>query len=124
MLALRSIASRHLNSACHLPNFTHISSNVRCFSTGAVEIGSVKFYNIGKAYGFITSDGGEDIFVHRTHIAGATDEDIKNPILVTGEKVQFCKETDDNNKIFATEVKYEDGSTVPLYREDVSTSII
>jgi len=127
MLALRSTATKHLISAYRLPAATHhlisnkIGCGIRCLSTNeeGVVIGSVKFYNVGKAYGFITPEGTDtDIFVHRTHINGATDDDIKNPILISGEKVQFRKEVDENNKEFATDVKFEDGSIIPLYRPD------
>jgi len=32
--------------------------------------GTVKFFNEQKGFGFITSPGGEDVFVHASNIAG------------------------------------------------------
>lgn len=44
--------------------------------------GVVKFFDKGKGYGFITADGGEDIFVHAT---GLTDKNIQENDRVTFE---------------------------------------
>lgn len=45
--------------------------------------GTVKWFNPEKAYGFITAETGEDIFVHRTNIADG------RPWLVEGQEVEF-----------------------------------
>ena len=46
--------------------------------------GTVKWFNGGKGYGFITREGGPDVFVHFSAIQG---EGFKN--LEEGQKVEF-----------------------------------
>jgi cold shock protein len=42
-------------------------------STPAMQTGTVKWFNEGKGYGFITpDDGGKDLFAHFREIQGAT----------------------------------------------------
>ena len=48
------------------------------------EIGTVKWFNTQKGYGFISRDGGDDIFVHYSAILG---DGFRN--LVEGERVEF-----------------------------------
>jgi CspA family cold shock protein len=44
--------------------------------------GTVKFFNVGKGYGFITPEqGGKDVFVHSNDVGGA--------LLQEGTKVEF-----------------------------------
>ncbi len=47
-----------------------------------MKTGKVKWYNSKKHFGFITSDEGEDVFVHSSDIPSDTE-------LKEGDKVQF-----------------------------------
>jgi len=49
-----------------------------------MEKGTVKWFNGAKGYGFITREGGEDVFVHFKAIVG---DGYKN--LTEGDKVEF-----------------------------------
>jgi CspA family cold shock protein len=51
------------------------------------EVGTVKWFNGAKGYGFITREGAEDVFVHHTAIQG---EGYKN--LNEGQRVEFSVE--------------------------------
>ena len=51
------------------------------------EVGTVKWFNAAKGYGFIAREGGEDVFVHHTAIQG---EGYKN--LDEGQRVEFSVE--------------------------------
>ncbi len=46
--------------------------------------GTVKFFNNEKGFGFISREGGEDVFVHYSNIAGDG-----HKLLDEGQKVEF-----------------------------------
>ena len=47
-------------------------------------IGTVKFFNAEKGFGFISREGGEDVFVHFSNIQGSGYR-----TLVDGQRVEF-----------------------------------
>jgi CspA family cold shock protein len=49
-----------------------------------VTTGTVKFFNAEKGFGFISREGGDDVFVHYSNIAG---QGYKS--LTEGQRVQF-----------------------------------
>ena len=58
------------------------------------QVGTVKFFNASKGYGFITPDGGDkDIFVHVTAV-----EQSGMPTLNDGQRISFEVEPDKRGK--------------------------
>jgi|TARA_B100002003_G_scaffold251710_1_gene296879 CspA family cold shock protein len=53
-------------------------------SRGSRELGTVKWFNVKKGYGFITRDQGEDVFVHFRNIRGSGRRSISE-----GQRVEF-----------------------------------
>lgn len=108
MLSLRSVATR--GTTRQLENaFTRAH-----FST---ETGTVKWYRYQKAYGFIVADkDSADVFVHRSALLGSDSGDLTNPVLKPEERVSFTR-VNDNGRLSAADVKFEDGSIIPTYRK-------
>ena len=50
-------------------------------------VGTVKWFNNGKGYGFIAREGGEDVFVHYSAIQGDGYRSLEE-----GQKVEFAIE--------------------------------
>lgn len=53
------------------------------------ENGTVKWFNNGKGYGFITRDSGDDVFVHFTGVEGEGFRTLRE-----GQRVEFSVEQD------------------------------
>lgn len=67
-------------------------------------IGTVKWFNINKGYGFITpDDGSKDAFVHISAL-----EQAGLPQLSEGQRVQFDLEEGNNGKMAAANLKLAD----------------
>lgn len=71
----------------------------------AVATGTVKWFSSEKGYGFISEEGGPDVFVHYSAIEG---QGYRN--LVEGEAVEFEVEKGDKG-LHATNVRKLAGST-------------
>jgi CspA family cold shock protein len=69
--------------------------------------GSVKWFNAVMGYGFITPDGGEDVFVHHSNIV---QEGFRT--LSSGERVTFEIESGPKG-LFASNVRHADGAQKP-----------
>lgn len=66
-----------------------LTQNMRV-SRGTRELGTVKWFNVKKGYGFITRDQGEDVFVHFRNIRGSGRRSISD-----GQRVEFVVVTGD-----------------------------
>ena len=65
--------------------FLTINGNlVGIFNMEDREVGTVKWFHNGKGYGFITREGGEDVFVHYSEIQS---DGFRK--LTEGDKVEF-----------------------------------
>lgn len=93
---------------------------------GEMKVGFVQSYLRTKAYGFVTpDDGGDAIFVHRSSIKSVAKmpplSPVTHPYLVKGERIRFVVVKDDKGEaktsLKATEVEYEDGKQIPIYRD-------
>ena len=68
-----------------------------------MSVGTVKWFNATKGYGFIEADDqSSDVFVHITAVQAAGMDDLKE-----GQKVSFELETGNNGKTSAVDLKAE-----------------
>lgn len=65
-----------------------------------MSLGTVKWFNAEKGYGFISQDGGDDLFVHFSEIQG---DGFKT--LEENAQVEFTVATGNNGKDQATKVR-------------------
>uniref|UniRef100_A0A7R9WTL0 CSD domain-containing protein n=1 Tax=Craspedostauros australis TaxID=1486917 RepID=A0A7R9WTL0_9STRA len=113
-----------------LPQWTASSScAMRSLSSSTEEYtGIVKFYMRNKAYGFILPDDQElgDVFVHCSSVVCdvPTEESNVRPFLVRNERVRFgITDKEGHAQKYATNVRFEDGSIVPIYRQNYAKSM-
>ena len=67
------------------------------------EFGTVKFYNIAKSYGFIESDGKDDIFFpFKAFADDVTAGDVRK---LKGAKVEFTTESGKEGKVFVKNLR-------------------
>lgn len=70
---------------------TLLTSKAKLPSTSEpFELGTVKWFNVKKGYGFITRDQGDDVFVHFRNITGSGRRSISE-----GQRVEFKVTTGD-----------------------------
>ena len=74
------------------------SESESSYSSSDREMGTVKWFNVRKGYGFITRDAGDDVFVHFRNIEGSGRRAIEE-----GQRVSFVV-TDGDKGLQADEV--------------------
>ena len=74
------------------------STSESSYSSSDHELGTVKWFNVRKGYGFITRDAGDDVFVHFRNIEGKGRRAIEE-----GQRVSFVV-TDGDEGLQADEV--------------------
>ena len=61
-----------------------VSGRPQTEEASAMAIGTVKFFNAEKGYGFISRDDGDDVFVHFSNISGSGYRTLE-----AGQQVEF-----------------------------------
>src|ERR1041384_7130765 len=87
------------------PIFFRLLLNKEANTMSERVVGTVKWFNSSKGYGFIAREGGEDVFVHFSAIQG---EGYRN--LEEGQKVEFTIEKGPKGLQAANVVKVKDCS--------------
>jgi CspA family cold shock protein len=65
------------------PIYDYVLGSTKAKTSGAKAMtGTVKWFNVKKRFGFITSDSGEDVFLHHSDIEGGIE-------LQEGDKVEY-----------------------------------
>jgi CspA family cold shock protein len=83
---LAPVARARLAGSLRLPGANYFMQGERKMSEERF-VGTVKWFNGTKGYGFLSREGGEDVFVHYTAIKA---QGFRN--LVEGQKVEFSIE--------------------------------
>ena len=79
---VRTQPSRFLDCSSHAPSELVGRSNTR--NEILVAVGTVKFFNAEKGYGFISQESGDDVFVHFSAIQGTGYKTLEQ-----GQQVEF-----------------------------------
>jgi cold shock protein len=82
--ALAQVGSKPAKSGKRKPARRHKADSNRSSSNAPRELGSVKWFNASKGFGFITRDSGDDVFVHFRSIRGEG-----HRVLKDGQRVEF-----------------------------------
>eukprot|EP00520_Triparma_pacifica_P013654 CAMPEP_0118652328 /NCGR_PEP_ID=MMETSP0785-20121206/11259_1 /TAXON_ID=91992 /ORGANISM="Bolidomonas pacifica, Strain CCMP 1866" /LENGTH=178 /DNA_ID=CAMNT_0006544837 /DNA_START=6 /DNA_END=542 /DNA_ORIENTATION=+ len=78
--------------------------------TPGSQVGTVKWFDTTKGFGFITPlNGGDDVFVHKSSVSGTGKT---GRTLMEGEDVEFKIEVDESGKPMCAEVKGPNGEPV------------
>ena len=78
--------------------------------TAGSQVGTVKWFDVTKGFGFITPlNGGDDVFVHKSSVTGTSKT---GRTLMEGEDVEFKIEVDEGGKPMCAEVKGPNGEPV------------
>lgn len=83
LLCLAVLATVVNHGSFRMPRMPNLPS-MPSLPSGALEQGSIKWFNGTKGFGFITGDDGEDVFVHFRNVNGLDKRQIK-----PGQRVRY-----------------------------------